>query len=116
MVFDCTRLLSCHFSSILSPYNIPQTFEGEVRCLGGTEVRQTVNGLDLSLLARRVTEIQQRLAAEKQRFRNILSQFGSLNEDNYVKARGEEGAAIQMENLSAMQIMPSNISYFHHLL
>lgn len=60
-----------------------------MRCLAGTEVRQTVNGLDLSELARRVTQIQQRLAQERQRFSSILSQFGSLNEDNYVKARGE---------------------------
>ncbi|KAG0724081.1 hypothetical protein GWK47_041396 [Chionoecetes opilio] len=61
-------------------------FEGEVRCLAGTEVRQTVNGLDLSELARRVSQIQLRLQQEKQRFSLILGQFGSLNKDNYVKA------------------------------
>ena len=60
-----------------------------MRCLAGTEVRQTVNGFDLSVLAVRVSQIKQRLVQEKQRFGNILSQFGSLNEDNYVKARGE---------------------------
>ncbi|XP_045125120.1 uncharacterized protein LOC123512684 [Portunus trituberculatus] len=86
-------------------------FEGEVRCLGGTEVRQTVNGLDLSLLARRVTEIQQRLVDEKQRFRNILSQFGSLNEDNYVKARELYAEMASLERV----FLPQETSAFGHL-
>ncbi|KAK8395748.1 hypothetical protein O3P69_005682 [Scylla paramamosain] len=86
-------------------------FEGEVRCLAGTEVRQTVNGLDLSELARRVTQIQQRLAREKQRFRSILSQFGSLNEDNYVKARELYAEMASLERV----FLSRDTSAFGHL-
>ncbi|XP_050696036.1 uncharacterized protein LOC126985324 [Eriocheir sinensis] len=62
-------------------------FEGSVRCLAGTEVTGTVNGHDLSVLAQRVSQIQHRLAQEQRRIADILGQFGSLNADNYIKAR-----------------------------